>query len=89
MKKTIFFLFIILAMGSSAFSQSSIPEFDKAKQIKLLEATREKVKKILADFENDDLDDESQFQSFSNKVASYQIYSTQLANTFPKAFLTS
>lgn len=68
-------------MCGAVFAQSRIPEFDKAKQIKLLESTREDVKKILADFKLDDDADENNEsdsrQDFSTKNADIEItYST-------------
>ena len=48
MKKIFAFLFFISLMCISAFAQSRIPEFEKAKQIKMLESNRKDVKKILA-----------------------------------------
>lgn len=53
MKNKIVFLFIILAICSSAFAQSRLGEFDKAREIKLLESGRADVRKILADFKSD------------------------------------
>ncbi|HEX8288954.1 MAG TPA: hypothetical protein VF556_13210 [Pyrinomonadaceae bacterium] len=74
MKKSLIFPLVIFAMCGAAFAQSRITGFDKAREIKLLESTREDVKKILADYENDDSDDdESQFQSFSTKDAEIEI----------------
>lgn len=70
MKKIIAFLFLTSAMCVSAFAQSRIPEFDKAKQIKMLESTREDVKKILKGFESDDKDAEL----FNTKNAEVEIY---------------
>jgi hypothetical protein len=73
MKKIIAYLFIISAMCSSAFAQSRLSEFVKAKEIKLLESTRDDVKRILADYESNDSDAES----FSTENADIKIsYST-------------
>ncbi len=73
MKKIIVFLFFILTVCGSAFAQLRLPELDKAKEIKLLESTREDVKKILAGYENDDSDDEDYKQYFSTKNAEIEI----------------
>jgi hypothetical protein len=78
MKTIIAFLFFTSAMCISAFAQTQIAVFEraieKAKEIKLLESTRTDVKKILADYENDDPDgDDSQFQSFLTKDAEIQV----------------
>lgn len=72
MKKiTLFFLFS--AMCGFAFAKTPLPELDKAKEIKLLESTREDVKKILADYEQDDSDDEDYKQYFSTKNAEIEV----------------
>lgn len=78
MKKIIAFLFFLSAMCISALAQTQIAAFEKArekaKEIKLLESTRADVKKILADYENEDSeDDDSQFQSFSNKDVEIEV----------------
>lgn len=62
MKNIITFLFIFSAMCVSAFAQSVIPEFEKAKQVKMLESTREDVKRIFASFD----DEEEDFDYFHN-----------------------
>ncbi len=67
----LFFLFS--AMCSFAFAKMPFPEFDKVKEIKLLESTREDVKKILADYEHDDSDDEDYKQYFSTKNAEIEV----------------
>ena len=73
MKKIFNLLFFILVMCSFSFAQSRLPEFDKAKQIKLLQSTREDVKKILAKYESNDEDAEM----FTSKNADIEItYST-------------
>lgn len=73
MKKITAYLFIISAMCGFAFAQSRLPEFVKAKEIKLLESTREDVKRILANYESNDSDTES----FSTQNADITIsYST-------------
>ena len=73
MKKIIAFLFFILIIGSSAFAQSRIPEFEKAGKIKLLESKRADVKKILKGYEFDKSEDEDLTQTFSTKNADVEI----------------
>lgn len=61
MKKFIISLLFCLAMCSIAVAQTSLPELDKIKQIKLLESTRDDVKRIFSAFEfEDDEDGEDQ-----------------------------
>lgn len=73
MKKPIAFLFFISAMCISAFAQSRIPEFDKARQIKMLESNRAEVKKILAGYNFDKADDEDLAQEFSTTNADIEV----------------
>jgi hypothetical protein len=54
MKKFIFLVIFCLATVSFTFAQSSLSHLEKLKQIKLLESTREDVKRIFG--ENQDLD---------------------------------
>lgn len=49
MKKFIISIVFCLAMSGFAFAQSRLPELDKIKQIKLLESTREDVKRIFGE----------------------------------------
>lgn len=58
MKKNIAFLLFVLAMCCFGFAQSQLPEFKKAKEIRLLESTRKDIKKILAKYESNDEDAE-------------------------------
>ncbi len=67
MKKISFILFFILLMCGFSFAQKTFPEFEKAAKIKLLQSTREDVRKIFAGFETED--DEFHEQYFSNKNA--------------------
>lgn len=73
MKKIITLIIVILAVNNFTFGQSSLPELDKVKEIKLLESTREDVKKILAGYEHDDSDDEDYKQYFSTKNAEIEV----------------
>ncbi|MEZ5424767.1 MAG: hypothetical protein R2747_00760 [Pyrinomonadaceae bacterium] len=73
MKRLFVLLFFIPALCGFATAQTRLPELDKAKEITLLQSTRDDVKKILADFEADDEDAES----FTGKKADIEIsYST-------------
>ncbi len=73
MKKIFVTLFFISTMCAFAFAQSPLPELDKAKQIKLLESTREDVKKIFAGYEHDDSENEDDTQYFSTKNAEIEV----------------
>ena len=57
-KKLLIFTTLILTLSGFCFAQSRLPELDKAKEIKLLESTREDAKKILASYKSDDEDAE-------------------------------
>lgn len=56
MKKIFILLFFILVMSGFGFAQVRLPELNKAKEIKLLESTRDDVRKILAGYKSDDKD---------------------------------
>ncbi len=73
MKKIFIILFLIFAMSDFNVAQSRLPEFDKAKQIRLLESTRKDVKRIFADYEHDDSDDDYHSQDFSTKNAGIEV----------------
>jgi len=49
MHKAVTFLFLIFLLSIPAFAKTSIPAFEKARQIKLLESTREDARRIFAD----------------------------------------
>src|SRR5687768_16666725 len=53
MKKLIATVIFCLAICISAFAQSPLAELDKIKQLKLLESTREDVKRIFRDYKKD------------------------------------
>ena len=85
MKETIALLFIIFIMCCSAFAQSRLGEFDKAREIKLLESTRADVRKIFADFKSDADEEDNKVkdaapiysETFSDENADIEIhYST-------------
>ena len=73
MKKVAAFLFLISTMCISAFAQLLLTEFDKAREIKMLESNRNDVKKILSDYERDESDNESAHQYFSTKNTEIEI----------------
>lgn len=60
-------------MCCSAFSQSSFPEFDKAREIKLLESTPADVESILSDFKSD-FAENSAYYRFVTKNAIIEIH---------------
>lgn len=69
MKEITFLFFLFAAMSGFVFAQSPLAEFDKVKEIRLLESTNEDVKRILAGYEHDADDDEDTEQSFSTEKA--------------------
>jgi hypothetical protein len=77
MKKIFILAFFIFAMCSFASAQSPREVLDKVKEIKLLDATRNDVQRILVDYELDDPDYEEYYDDFSNEVADIEVsYST-------------
>ncbi len=58
MKKFFAFLFFISTLCGFAFAQSSVPEIEIAREIKLLRSTVSDVKAIMAEFDRDEDDDE-------------------------------
>ena len=60
MKKIIISVVFCLVLWIPAFAQNAFPEFDKIKQIQLLESTRDDVKRVFSDLTNDfaDMQDE-------------------------------
>lgn len=73
MKKNISLFFLFSAMCGFAFAQSPLAEFDKAKEIKILESNRDDVKKILAGYKHDDSANDDYKQYFSTKNAEVRI----------------
>lgn len=73
MSKIVTLLFLCFLMCSAAFAQPLKKELEKAGQIKLLESTREDVRKILADFEHDEEENEDYTQYFSTEKAELEI----------------
>ncbi len=73
MKKTFAFVVFILALCGFAFAKSPFAEFEKAREIKLLQSNRDDVKRILAAYEYDDSEDEDYEQFFSTENAEIEI----------------
>jgi len=71
MKKFIFLVIFCLAMYGFTFAQSRLPELDKIEQIKLLESTRDDVKRIFSeyaeDFEEDEEDEDVEEDEISTE----------------------
>lgn len=73
MKKTFAFIIINLALYSLAIAKSPFAEFEKAREIKLLQSNRDDVKRILAGYEYDDSEVEDYEQIFSTENAEIEI----------------
>jgi hypothetical protein len=73
MKKFILSLAFCLAAGGFASSQSPLPELDKIKQIKLLESTREDVRRILKDYKLNDDYERWHYERFTSASAEIKI----------------
>ena len=74
MKRIIFIFAFIFAMCGFSFAQSPLAAFEKAREIKLLESTRNDVKRILGDYEpyeyeSQDYDEENDEIDLSGKTA--------------------
>lgn len=69
MKNLVIIAVFCLAMCISAFAQSSFPELDKVKKIKLLESTREEVKKIFDDDDEESDGDDYSTENFHIRIA--------------------
>jgi len=76
MKKFIVSIIFCLATYGFAFTQSKFPELKKIKQIKLLESTREDVKRIFADYKVEDRKNSNgfDFTTFSTKYYDFGFY---------------
>ncbi len=76
MSKTVFVLFLCFLVSDFASAQSSLAEFDKVRQIRVLHDNRENVRRLLADFETDfsEDDDESDSDDFSTKNAEIEVF---------------
>ena len=74
MKIFFLFAFLFLTMNITAFAQSLSFELDKIRQIKMLESTRDDIKRILLGYKSDDENDESDFsQTFSSEKMEVEI----------------
>lgn len=71
MKNLFVFIFVILVSFNITPAQS-LPELDKVKEIKLLESTRDDVRRILADYKLE-ADEENHYDSFSTKDAEIHV----------------
>ncbi len=84
MRKSILLIAFTLVICNLSFAQSPLPELKKVREIKLLESTREDVRRILADYKLEDSDDWRYSQTFSTSNAEIYIeYSNgQCSNEF-------
>jgi hypothetical protein len=73
MKKLILLVAFCLAMCSFAFAQSKFPELDKIKQIKLLESTREDVKRLFDEYA-EDFDDDAEEDIEDDAVSTENVF---------------
>ena len=72
MKRTFFLSLVILSLCGFVSAQSSLAEFDKVRQIRLLHDNRENVRRILADFKIK-YSDESSYDTFFNENLEIEI----------------
>jgi len=73
MKKILLILSLYLLVCGSALAKTPFAEFEKAREIRLLQSTREDIKRILKDFEHDADEDDDYTQTFSNKTAEIEV----------------
>ena len=73
MKKITSLFFLFSAMCGFAFAKSPLLELEKAKEIKLLESTRDDVKKIFVGYEHNNDSDEDYKQYFSTKNVEVEV----------------
>lgn len=73
MKDFFLFAILILTINISSFAQSLSYELDKIREIKMLESTREDVKRILTEYEHDADEYEYYSQDFSTKNVEIEI----------------
>ena len=71
MKKIVAFLFFISLMCGFASAQSSFPELEIAREIKLLKSTQSDVKTIMSEFDRDEDDDETDKDDEVNYVEQF------------------
>ncbi len=76
MKRTFFLSLVISTLCGFISAQTSLTEFDKVRQIRLLHDNRENVRRILADYKADvsDYDDKSDSDNFSTKNAEIEVF---------------
>ncbi len=73
MKKLLIILTLISAFCSFTFAQSLLAEIEKVKEIKLLESTRDDVRRILADYRVSRLDINGYVEGFSKEDSYFSI----------------
>lgn len=86
MKKITFLFFLFSAMSGLVSAQSPLSEFDKAKEIRLLESTNEDVRRILAGYEHDADEDEDSEQYFSTEKARITVIFSEADCTDDRAY---
>jgi uncharacterized protein YkuJ len=76
MKTTALLSILILLMCGFAFAQSSLAEFDKVRQIRLLQDNRENVRRLLADYKSDFSEDgeDDYSDEFSTENAEIEVF---------------
>jgi hypothetical protein len=80
MKRITIFLFLLSAMCINVFAQKASDEVNKIKQIKLLESTREDVKKILGGYKAD-YDAPARLETFSSEKIEIEVsYTTGICS---------
>src|SRR5688572_30729750 len=83
MRKLSIILFLILSFGGIAFGQSPETLLKQVRQIKLLESSRDDVKRILVEFEA--TDDNDHYQEFSNDDVDIEVtYATGTCSDDPQ-----
>ena len=73
MKNLILSIFFALILCGLTLAQSPLPELEKVKEIKLLESTRDDVRRILDGYDFDFSVDSNYYEWFSTKDASVKI----------------
>lgn len=73
MRRIILLIVFSLAMCGFSFAQSPLADFEKAREIKLLDATRDNVRRILVDYEPYNYDEEADEIGFSSETTEIQV----------------
>lgn len=73
MKYIFLFVSLFLTVNVTIFAQSLSHELDKIREIKLLEATRNDVKRILIGYKSDDKDEESSSETISSEKINIEV----------------